>query len=103
MATIGLMTVSDGRDYVHAEIERFGLDVQRRIAGALVRLGHRVVSVEGDIHSNRTAVAIARTVADARPDLTIVNVPVWAFPHFSVLAADQTPGPLALFSNIDPQ
>ena len=103
MATIGLMTVSDGRDYVHAEIERFGLDVQRRIAGALERLGHRVVSVEGDIHSNRTAVAIARTVADARPDLTIVNVPVWAFPHFSVLAADQTPGPLALFSNIDPQ
>jgi L-fucose/D-arabinose isomerase len=32
----------------------------------------------------------------------VVNIPVWAFPHFTVLAARETPGPLALFSNVDP-
>jgi L-fucose isomerase len=48
-------------------------------------------------------VATARRIADARPDLTIISIPVWAFPHFTVLAARETPGPLALFSNIDPQ
>jgi L-fucose isomerase len=27
---------------------------------------------------------------------------VWAFPHFMMLAAKETPGPLLLFSSIDP-
>ena len=103
MATIAVMTVSDGRPYVHQEIESFGLAVQRRIVRALGGLGHRVVSAPGDIHSNATAVAVARELASARPDLTIVNVPVWAFPHFTVLAARETPGAVLLFSNIDPQ
>jgi L-fucose isomerase len=103
VATIGVMTVSDGRDYVHREIESFGLAVQRRVVQALEALGHKVVHADGDIHSNASAVSVARGVADQHPDLTLVNVPVWAFPHFTMIAARQTTGPLALFSNIDPQ
>ena len=103
MATIAVMTVSDGRPYVHREIEIFGLDVQHRIEEAMTGLGHRVVTGQGDIHSNSSAVALARQLADARPDLTIVNVPVWAFPHFTMLAVRETPGAVVLFSNIDPQ
>src|SRR3712207_7876380 len=41
--------------------------------------------------------------SEGRPDLTIFNIPVWAFPHFSMLAAKETPGPLLLFSNINPE
>ena len=37
MATVAVMTVSDGRDYVHREIEFFGLTVQRRIVDALTQ------------------------------------------------------------------
>ncbi len=103
MATIAVMTVSDGRPYVHREIESFGLDVQDRIVGALEGIGHRVVTAAGDIHSNASAVAVARELSDARPDLTIVNVPVWAFPHFTMLAVRETPGSVLLFSNVDPQ
>jgi L-fucose isomerase len=50
----------------------------------------------------RHAVRLGRELAAARPDLTLINYPVWAFPHFSMLFADQVGGPLALFSNIDP-
>ena len=89
--------------HVHLEIESFGLEVQKRIVRALSGLGHRVVSATGDIHSNTTAVGVARELAAARPDLTIVNVPVWAFPHFSMLAVRETPGAVVLFSTIDPQ
>jgi len=103
VATIGVMTVSDGRGYVHREIESFGLAVQSRVVQALETLGHKVVHAEGDIHSNSSAVSVSRQVADQHPDLTIVNVPVWAFPHFTMIAARQMTGPLALFSNIDPQ
>ena len=95
MATIAVMTVSDGRSYVHREIETFGLNVQERIVAALAGAGHRVVTAEGDIHSNASAVAIARELAAARPDLTIVNVPVWAFPHFTMLAARRDAGAAA--------
>ena len=50
------------------------------------------------VWTNRLATSEARRVAAARPDLTVFNIPVWAFPHFSMLAANETQGPL--FSNI---
>jgi L-fucose isomerase len=103
MARIALMTMSDGRPMVHRDIEAFGLDVQRRIAAALGGAGHEVIAAEASITTNADAVQTARRLADARADLTLLNIPVWAFPHFSVLAANETDGPLALFSNVDPQ
>jgi L-fucose/D-arabinose isomerase len=103
MARIAVMTVSDGRESVHRDIEAFGLGVQERVVAALHERGHEVDAAPQPIWTNDGAVATARSLADRRPDLTIVNIPVWAFPHFTVLAARETPGPLALFSNVDPQ
>jgi hypothetical protein len=34
MAMIAVMTVSDGREFVHREIEALGLDVERRIVSS---------------------------------------------------------------------
>ncbi|HEX3615413.1 MAG TPA: L-fucose/L-arabinose isomerase family protein [Solirubrobacteraceae bacterium] len=102
MATVALMTVSDGREYVHREIESFESSVEAKIAQALERLGNRVVTASSAAYSNETAVAIARELAAHHPDLTIINIPVWAFPHFTMLAVKQIQGPVALFSNIDP-
>jgi L-fucose/D-arabinose isomerase len=102
MANVAVMTVSDGRDYVHREIEQFGLDAQNRIVRALETLGHDVVTASGDIHSNETAVKVGRELQARHPDLTLVNIPVWAFPHLTMLAIRETVGPVALFSNVDP-
>ncbi len=103
MARIALATASDGRDFVHREIVSFGLGIQDRLATALREAGHEVVTGEGDLSSNVEAVRLGRELAAAHPDLTLINYPVWAFPHFSMLFAGQGSGPLALFSNIDPQ
>jgi L-fucose/D-arabinose isomerase len=100
---IALMTVSDGRPKVHDELEDFALGVQERIARALREAGMEVEAAPATIGDNAAAVATARRLADGRADLTVINLPVWAFPHFTVLAARATPGPLALFSNIDPK
>jgi L-fucose/D-arabinose isomerase len=100
---IALMTVSDGRPKVHDELEDFALGIQERIAGALRQAGMQVEAAPATIGDNAAAVATARRLADGRADLTVINLPVWAFPHFSVLAARETPGPLALFSNLDPK
>jgi L-fucose isomerase len=103
MATVGLITVSDGRPAVHAGVSGFAGEVESRIAAALEACGHRVARAPEVVCSNELAVSQARWVADARPDLTVINIPVWAFPHFTMLSADQLSGPLLLFSNVDPQ
>ncbi|QIN79561.1 fucose isomerase [Rubrobacter marinus] len=103
MAKVAILTMSDGRDFVHKDLIGFARGVEGNIAAALEGAGHEVVRSEELVWTNRLAVSEARRMADARPDLTIFNIPVWAFPHFSMLAARETPGPLLLFSNIDPQ
>jgi L-fucose isomerase len=105
MAKIGILTLSDGRDFVHegAGVGKFARNVEDNVLGALEGAGHEVVRAREVVWTNRLAVSEARRVAAARPDLTIFNIPVWAFPHFSMLAAQETTGPLLLFSNINPE
>src|SRR5579863_6965513 len=103
MPTVGLLTVSDGRASVHHDVAAFATGVEDRIALALEEEGHAVVRAQQPVWTNELAVTEARRLADARPALTIINVPVWAFPHFTMRAARELPGPLLLFSNIDPR
>lgn len=102
MAKIGILTMSDGREFVHRDIEKFVLNAESSLAAALEGAGHEVIRAEEPIWTNRLATKEARRVADGRPDLTIFNYPVWAFPHFTMLAAGEIPSPLMLFSSIDP-
>ena len=102
MAEVGLLTVSDGRPAVHRDLAAFATEVERQIATELERAGHTVARGEL-IWTNELAVSEARKIADARPALTVINIPVWAFPHFTMRAAQELPGPLPLFSNLDPQ
>lgn len=78
------------------------LGIEERIASELEESGHEVVRASGLVWTNALATREARRVADERPELTVFNCPVWTFPHFTMLAAKETPGPLLLFSSIDP-
>jgi L-fucose isomerase len=99
MPNVALMTVSDGRAAVHRGIAGFAADVEHRIAHALQQSGHYVVRAEDVVWTSELAVNEARRLAAARPDLTTINIRVWAFPHFTMRAASELPGPLLLFSN----
>jgi L-fucose isomerase len=103
MASIAVLTVSDGRAKVHESVEPFALEVQERIVRALASRGHDVHGAPEAVCSNERAVRLARAAAAARPDVVVLNVPVWAFPHFSVLAAKEVDAPVVLLGNIDPQ
>lgn len=103
MARVGILSFSDGRDFVHRGIADFVADVEQRIAATVAGLGHEVIRAGEGITASDIAVREARRLAAQRPDLTVFNYPVWAFPHFSMHAARATEGPLVLFSNIDPQ
>ncbi|RJK96389.1 L-fucose/L-arabinose isomerase family protein [Vallicoccus soli] len=102
MARIGILSMSDGRDYVQRDIADFIRTNEDRLAAALQAAGHDVVRAEGPLDSNTGAVRMAREVAAQGVDLTVFHYCVWAFPHFTMLAAGETRSPLLLLSNIDP-
>ncbi|QBS45205.1 L-fucose/L-arabinose isomerase family protein [Nocardia sp. CS682] len=102
MARIGVISMSDGRDYVHAGIADFIGTTEDHLVAALTRAGHEVVCGAAAVSDNALATSVARSVAGADVDLTVFHYAVWAFPHFTMLAAGATPGPLLLLSNIDP-
>jgi len=103
VARVGIITMSDGRDSVYDQVREFCQESEKRLARGLADRGHEVIAIGEPVGSNDTAVAAARRLADARPDLAVINIPVWAFPHFSMLAARELTGPLLLFCTIDPQ
>jgi L-fucose isomerase len=94
--------MSDGRDFVARDIAAFCKEAEDQVAGVLRRAGHEVIQGAEPVSSNGRAVGQARAAAAQHPDLTILNYPVWAFPHFSMLAAEETRSPLLLLGNIDP-
>jgi L-fucose isomerase len=103
VARIAILTVSDGRRNVHEDIAAFCADVQERLAHALRTAGDDVVVAEEIVWTSELATLEARRLDAARPDLTIVNIPVWAFPHFTAIVGRTISGPLVLFANLDPQ
>jgi len=103
MARIGLLPISDGRDYVQRDVTEHVGRAAAQLAGMLREAGHEVIVAPEQVTSNTLATSQARWVADHHPDITILHHSVWTFPHFTALAADATPGPLLLVANIDPK
>lgn len=91
MAKVGLITFSDGRDFAYAHTRDFCIAAERRLVAALEGCGHNVVCARSAVGSNEQATSEARAIAAQHPDVTMFHYPVWAFPHFSMLAAGPRP------------
>ncbi|GHO46531.1 L-fucose isomerase [Ktedonospora formicarum] len=85
------------------EVEAFNQGYQDRIKQRLEKDGYQVIAGESIICTNEDAVREGKRLTALGCDCTIFNFAVWAFPHLPALASRFTPGPLLLFSNIDPQ
>ena len=101
MARIGLLSISDGRRYVHHDTTGSSAMPRTACPPPCRPPAHTWTGCPpGDLqHPGHQA---GRGVAATRADLTIFHYAVWAFPHFTMLAADATRSPLLLVSNIDP-
>ncbi|MFI5587632.1 L-fucose/L-arabinose isomerase family protein [Amycolatopsis sp. NPDC051758] len=102
MARIGVINLSDGRDYVHNGIAEFIRGTEDRLVAALAEAGHEVVRASAPVSANTVATSVAREIDAAGVDLTVLHYCVWAFPHFTMLAAGALSGPLVLVANLDP-
>ncbi|HVV10290.1 L-fucose/L-arabinose isomerase family protein [Amycolatopsis sp.] len=102
MARIGVISISDGRDHVHARNAGFIQSKQDALVRSLTAAGHEVVTGAALVATNTLATSVARAVAAAGVDVTIFYYAVWSFPHFTMLAADATSSPLILVASTDP-
>src|ERR1041384_238568 len=103
VARIGVLNISDGRDYVHDGIAQFSLDNEDKLVAALTAAGHEVVRGRAPVSTNTLATSVAREVAAQDVDLTILHYCVWAFPHFTMLAAGATTSPPVLLAHTYPR
>lgn len=102
MSRVGILSFSDGRPFVTRDTDAFVMASERALTRVLEAAGHEVVAAGVPITSTDLATAKGRELAARTPDITIFNYAVWAFPNFTMVAADAVSGPLLLFSNIDP-
>jgi L-fucose isomerase len=101
---VGILTVSDGRESVHKDLEQINLEFQEKLAAALEKTGE-VEPVTGReiVWTPELAKNEAARLANKGCELTIFNFAVWSFPHLAAIASRFAPGPFLLFSNINPR
>lgn len=100
---IGLLTMSDGRSYLHNEAYDTMMRYQNDIREALEATGQfQVVAGGAPINSNVLAKAEAERLRREGVEATIFNYSIWCYPQYSAVAAGIAPGPFLLFCNLHP-
>ncbi|MCZ7646497.1 MAG: L-fucose/L-arabinose isomerase family protein [Planctomycetota bacterium] len=102
MAKVGILSFSDGRDFVHKNLVKMLKGFEERIVKRLQKAGHEVVTAK-QVWTNSLATSEAKKLARAGCECTIFNYAVWCFPHFTALASRFAPGPLLAFGCINPK
>ena len=99
---VGVLSFSDGRQSVHEGLAPYITEVEQQIRAALQKTGE--IEFTGPVRviaGNAQAKAYALEVKAELPDAVIFNVPVFAFPNFSVIAASVLKVPILVISNIN--
>ncbi len=100
---IGLLTMSDGRSYLHEEYESMNRNYQEEIVQVLEATGEfEVVAGQRIINSNTAAKEEAIRLREAGVGATIFHYAIWCYPQFTAVAQNFAPGPYLLLSNLHP-
>ncbi len=100
---VGVLTFSDGRDFLQKPLVEVNDQFMQALKTLLEKVGYEVVAGREVIWTNQLAVEEGKHLRSQNVDMTIFNYAVWAFPQFTAMAAKFAPGPLLLYSNINPQ
>lgn len=100
---VGILTFSDGREYIHKSLLELNQRYQQELATTLEATGQvEVVTGSEIVWNNEVAGQEGRRLAAAGCDLTICNYAIWCYPHLTALATAFAPGPFLLFCNVHP-
>jgi len=98
---IGIISFSDGRERVHNGLLGGILGHQQKIAAAVTELGADAIVADEVAFKPRIAVKEAKRLLSQDISAVILNIPVFAFPNLSVIAADVLNKPIAMLTPAD--
>ncbi|MEA5011864.1 MAG: L-fucose isomerase [Angelakisella sp.] len=99
---VGLLSFSDGRESVHQSLCNYIDDCAKQIKAELEKTGQvDVVTASCVIAGNEDAKKYALELKAQMPDAVIFNVPVFAFPNFSLISATVLKLPILAISNVN--
>jgi L-fucose isomerase len=102
MIRLGLLSFSDGRERVHEGLAPEIRKHERKIKEILEATGEiELVIADEIVHSAEAARQQSRQLASQYLDGTILNIAVFAFPNYVVLAAQEGRGPYLLLGPQD--
>ena len=100
---VGLLTMSDGRIYIHNEYEQLNFKKQHAVKAELEATGlFEVTEGNSIINSNSLAKKEAMRLRESGVEVTIFNYTIWCYPQYTMVAQNFAPGPYLLFSNLHP-
>ncbi len=100
---VGILTMSDGREYLHQEYEEMNLRYQADIAAVLEATGEfQMIQGQRAINTNTAAREEAMRLRDQGAQVTIFHYAIWCYPQFTAVAQNFAPGPYLLFCNLHP-
>ena len=102
MIRVTILSVSDGRERVHESLLPYIEECAGRIKKALETTGEVTATIASPIISDaELARSQGLAVAAGNPDAVILNVPVFAFPNFSLIAASLQQAPLLAIAPVN--
>lgn len=100
---VGILTFSDGRNYIHQEMLETNKQYQETLAKELEKCGYIDVFAGSEIIGDaKTAKKEGMALASAHVDVTICNYSIWCYPHLTAIATQFAPGPFVMFCNLHP-
>lgn len=100
---VGLLTFSDGREYLHRQHLETNRGYQRRVKERIEATGEaEVIDGREVVWTNETARQEAARLQQADVDMVIFNYAIWCYPNLSAIASSLVRKPILLFSNLHP-
>lgn len=101
---IGILTFSDGRDFVHKELLNLNQQLLDRVIKKLDETDEvEVIPGKEIIWTPQLARDEAKRMVKEDVDGTIFNFSIWSFPHLAAIAAEHAKQPYLMLSNLNPQ
>ncbi|NQS88473.1 L-fucose/L-arabinose isomerase family protein [Patescibacteria group bacterium] len=101
---VGIITLSDGRKFVHDELFQMNKKFQVELVKALENTGEvEVISASDIVWKPSLAKKAGKELMKAEVEATIFNYAIWCWPHLTVIASLYAPGPYLLYGQINPE
>ncbi|HDM70768.1 MAG TPA: fucose isomerase [Thermotogales bacterium] len=101
---VGIITFSDGREFVHKELLEMNKKFEERLANALEKTGEvEVVRFREIAWKPSLAKEAGKYMMKEEVEVTIFNYAIWCWPYLTNLSALYAPKPYILYGQINPK